>query len=195
MLFNPCVVILNHYLLECSNGLRNVMILPGCANSIKHVPMLSCGNKFCIFPVCVRIRSSGVSISSTWDIIWKDISENLYLPLLFNCLQKSIGMLCLEYIYSTISKFRIFFAIFIVAYFWSRKDEKIGHFNVYLITKQPSCLRKKFGQVNYDLIFFYKENKIIAPEALFLAPSSFKACKHYHFDSVLQFNWKDYVTT
>lgn len=104
-------------------------------------------------------------------------------------------MLCFEYIYGSISKFRIFFGIFIVVYFWSRKNEKIRHLNAYLITKQPSCLRKKIVQVNYDLIFLYNENKIIAPEALFLAPSSFKACKHYHFDSVLQFHWKDYVTT
>lgn len=85
--------------------------------------------------------------------------------------------------------------IFIVEHFCSRKDEKIGHFYAYIITKQPSCLRKKFGQVNYDLIFLYNKNKIIAPEALFLAASSFKACRHYHFDSVLLFNWKDYVTT
>lgn len=49
--------------------------------------------------------------------------------------------------------------------------------------------------MNYDLIFLYNENKIVAPAALFLAPSSSKACKHHHSDSVLQFNWKDYVTT
>lgn len=123
--------------------------------------------------------------------MWKDLSEKQSLiafKKVLRCfVQNTFTAVYLNSEYS--------FGIFIVTYFSCRKDEKPGHFSAYLITKQPSCLRKKIGQVNYDLIFLYNENKIIASEALFLAPSSFKACKHYHFDSVLQFNWKDYVTT